>query len=378
MSGEFGLRVGGRGGSFGSEFFSEVLKYLNVLTDSEIAKLEILKQKYLSTIDISKKNVNDLDYSDWNDEVSTRLNSFTKSLNDKLLVEIENDLNSGSFSFLVNEIKKLKAECEKYKVEENKNISLSFSDFEDRKKYDNNNYPLSTVGQQELSNHKKALETRRNNLITYENNIKAILESIKNISFGGTYIESIATEAPSVTTTNLPSGWTQLENGFLVTSGFMYTNYGETQESGQILLDPTTGNRIIETQDGLLLYKLAEDGIFLEWFINDNNATIDSDIAINLLKNGFENVEESGWTISKRAYGENMELTPGRHAESFENWVTKYSVQINGSSVEILSFPGDPTISYLASEGLEVSNLKDDSDSGFIPEEEPIKITKIE
>ncbi len=373
-----GAIYSGRGNSFGSEFYTVVKDYLNILTDSEINKLERLKEKYLDVVEISKRNVKDLDYSTWKDEISNKLSLFTKNLNDTLLREIETDLSSGGFIFLINEMKKLKSECEKYKTEETKIISLRFSNPEDREKYNNANYPLSAIGQSELSKHKKAMETQKNNLKTYENNIKSIVTSIKNISFKGEYTESVAVEIAATTTTSIPSGWTRLDNGFLITSGFMFIdNYGR-QESRRILLDPTTGNRVIETPEGLMLYKLADDRIFLEWYINDENLTIDSDIAINLLSNKFENIESSLFEISKRAYGEHGELTPGRHANNFESWLSRYSVELDGKSIEILSFPGDPMVSFLASEGFTIKNLKGEAEIEFISEEESFEITKIE
>lgn len=282
MANEFSSNSGraysGRGGKFGSDFFYVVSDYLNYLTDSEMAKLSSLKQKYLDSLEISRNNIKDLDYAGWKDDVSTKLSTFTKTLNDTLLGEIESDIDSGNFLNLVNALIDLKFECEKYKDEENRTISLHFRNEDDSKLYYEkyNVSLLSSDGQRDYQNYKNALDERTRNLTTIEENVKSILASIKSISFGGQFVESESVQTEIIQKeTNLPTGVKLAGQDYYLVDGIVYKNIAGIEVSGQILLNRETGDGIMYTEDGLILFRSFGNEYVRDTYLVQINSYVD-------------------------------------------------------------------------------------------------------
>lgn len=361
-----GGKLPGENGSNSSDFYSTVLDYLRYLTDSEISKLETtLKNDYLETLRLSKDNVNQLDYTVWNDDVSVKLKSFTSDLNNKVLCDIETDVSSGNYRALVNELKKLKAECEKYKSEENKSIQLIFSNPDDSKKYyANDTAGLTGPGKREYNSYLSALNTKANNLELYKQNIISIVTNIGTITFGGNYEESRVNENEQEQLINLPEGMKVLDNKYYLFEAMnVKSDFFQDGFTAQIIMNKDNGNGIILTGFGQYVYQIVDEMVFVlsidESFFSlvDDNGNISED-AEYLLSN---NIKEINWA------NPNPELNNGIHL-SLHGAEMNYPglqtvINVNGVETSIPNLTGFTMIDLVSTADSLINNMKE---SGFI------------
>lgn len=337
---------GGRSGTIDVDFSSIVKDYLSFLTDIELGKLTSLQSVLLSTLETSKDNIKSIDYSGWNDEVSNKLIAYTKKL-DIDVENVEKDISSGNFIMLVNELKKLRSECEKWIEEDNRVISLHFNNEEDKKEYNASGSIkyLSQIGKNNYYNYQNLLAAKNKNLSIYESNIRTIASNLKNISFDDKAEESII-----LTDIILNKPFNTWRGNYLITDFFEHEG-----QNTRMVFDPETGNRAIESDGEIILIKTSEDGSVHEWYLN-NDSPLDSDQVYSLLKEPFQDVSEGGWTIKPTSsYGPNGELIPGRYSGLFNKNLPSFNLNIGDKSYVFSCFPGDATMSFLSQNGVDVS-----------------------
>ncbi len=351
-----GTKYGSRGGKFGSEYYTTVLEYLSVLTDANFSLLNTIKSSFSEILIMSKNNLNAINYTEWNDSVSNKLSLFTEDLKKTKIDQIKSDVETGNFNNLINELTKLKTECEKYKAEENKVINLSFRKQDDSKEYyesyDVNK--LSLTGKEDVRNYNSKIAQQTKNLQTLETNIKAIVATIGGISF----LSEINHSSIQVETINDASTYSEnfeiWRDNYLMTDTFVFFDDYGNQIEGRMIFDPKTGNRIIEYDGQIVIYKTRADGSQMEWYAQ-SNFSLDSDQTFKLLSTPFEDSDVSHGplgTYGESSYGpKDINLMPGR-TNLFIN-TPEFSLPDGENTYNFKCFYGDPTIGFLQSQGID-------------------------
>ena len=166
---------------------SSVNSYLSYASDSNITKLENLQTNYINNLVTVSSKLNDLDFSSWDDPISTltfsRCNDLKNSYYSTISKNIEKTTTS-SLEKLIKAVKKLNVICNSYITWDEKSYTFPSLNEEDKEKYDNDNSSEMTESAREaVSAYKQNLRTKETNLITYSDKIREILTHITEIEF---------------------------------------------------------------------------------------------------------------------------------------------------------------------------------------------------
>lgn len=285
--------------------------YLAYVNDEAIASIKSLQTNYQIQIASAKAAIENIDFSGWDDSISFKLSNHSNSLKNNYYSIIEKDVTDGNLSVLIANLEGLKLKCEEYKKIENRSISFPPLSNEDKDLYNSgSSSKMSASAQQSISNYKRQVRKKEEDLETCHSTINQLLANIKNITFndsgnnGNQYnvdlvsIDDTANEeiplktqialyedAATGLTVDVSSEVAIVDGKKITTSVVLYTD-----DNGNII-SSSKSTYIVDQSDPRNTLFIADDGDTYETNVNDNDAIIQTYTYTD--KNGDINTETS-------------------------------------------------------------------------------------
>lgn len=166
---------------------SEVDRYHGLASSSNISALLRIQRDYINNISTVSSKLNDLDFSTWDDTISSltfsRCNDLKNSYYSTISKNIE-DTSTSPLGKLVKAIENLKEKCESYITWDNKTYSFPTLNEDDKKSYSSGKSSVMTQSARDaVEAYNQNLRTKETNLQNYSDKIREILAHISGIDF---------------------------------------------------------------------------------------------------------------------------------------------------------------------------------------------------
>lgn len=285
--------------------------YLAYVNDEAIASIKSLQTNYQIQIASAKAAIENIDFSGWDDSISFKLSNHSNSLKNNYYSIIEKDVTDGNLSVLIANLEGLKLKCEEYKKIENRSISFPQLSNEDKDLYNSgSSSKMSASAQQSISNYKRQVRKKEEDLETCHSTINQLLANIKNITFNDSgnnenqynvdlvsIDDTVNEEIPLKTqialyedaatglTVDVSSEVAIVDGKKITTSVVLYTD-----DSGNII-SSSKSTYIVDQSDPRNTLFIADDGDTYETNVNDNGEIVQTYTYTD--KNGDINTETS-------------------------------------------------------------------------------------
>lgn len=217
---------------------TEISNYLSCLTDTAITELTTLKTNYTDSIDSAIQGIDKLDFTGWEDTISSALKTHCTDLKNTYYNSIQTDITSGNFSVLTKLVNGLKSKCEEYKKWDEKSYSKPNLSDEDKAKWNSGSFAqritMSGNTRSQMEAYERNVASRSKNLESIASEIDRIVSDLQSLEFSGSTVED---GAYNLDFSPIDDDTTSTDGGSTVVSEEVVSEY----------IDPDTGMKVTTT-----------------------------------------------------------------------------------------------------------------------------------
>lgn len=158
---------------------SEIKNYDNLISDSTLLSLNSLRNTYIEQLENIKIKLNDANFTEWEDPVSSKFQLHYESLKNQYSI-IESNLKEGSnLDVLIKSVTGLKSKCDEYLkyLDEFNSISTSISFSSNKEKNEYDEYKKGKRSYSKLSQSVKNAISSNNRNINRKNELEKLMDS---------------------------------------------------------------------------------------------------------------------------------------------------------------------------------------------------------